>query len=71
MNPVCFQEKKLLFSPFFKGQQLVFLATGVSRVKNQKRTGTRKMFVLGLGACQEHKALAFDEALLVQDLRVT
>lgn len=49
----------------------MFLATGVSRVKNQKRTGTRKMFVLGLGACQEHKALAFDEALLVQDLRVT
>lgn len=44
---------------------------GAVWVKDQNRAGTRKMFRLGRRACQNHQALAFDEDLLVQDLRVT
>lgn len=44
---------------------------GAVWVKDQNRPGTRKMFRLGWRACQNHQALAFDEDLLVQDLRVT
>lgn len=44
---------------------------GAVWVRDQSRPGTRKMFRLGWRACQNHQALAFDEDLLVQDLRVT
>lgn len=44
---------------------------GAVWVEDPNRPGTRKMFRLGRRACQKHQALAFDEDLLVKDLRVT
>lgn len=38
---------------------------GAVWVRDQNRAGTRKMFRLGQGACQDNQALAFDEDLLV------
>ena len=44
---------------------------GAVWVKDQNGVGTRKMFRLGWGACQNNQALAFDKGLLVQHLKVT
>lgn len=52
-------------------KKLSGVLVGAVWVKDQNRSGTRKMFGLGRGACQKHQALVFDEDLSVQDLRVT
>lgn len=46
------------------------ILVGAVWVRDQNTAGTRKMFRLGQGACQNNQALVFDGDLFVWDLTI-